>query len=69
MVNEKDLEKLALLEAIQATACHNIDPEVLPNCPYHQATEKAKDTIQSAVSAGIANELGMSPRKGRNCKR
>jgi len=69
MVNEKDLEKLALLEAIQAMACHNIDSEALKNCPYHQATEKAKDTIQSAVSAGIATELGISPRKDLNCRR
>ncbi len=65
-MDHKDLEKIALLDAIQTTACHCIDPKALKTCPYHEAVNKARETIQDEVSADIARDLGLDP-KGTRC--
>lgn len=67
MVNEKDLEKVAMLDSIQNQACHVISSEALKTCPYHAIVSKAKETINDEVSADIANELGLLPRNNLKC--
>lgn len=67
-MNEKDLEKLALLGSIRDQASHLIDSEKLKTCPYDHIVVNAQDTIQSEVSADIANELGLNSKGTPRCQ-
>jgi hypothetical protein len=61
MVNEMDLEKVAMLDSIQTMACHEIESEALKNCLLPPIVGKVKDTTQADVSAQLANEMGIPP--------
>lgn len=58
MANEKDMEKLALLESIRSQAVHCIKCN-LEDCPYGRIVDAAADTIRVEVHADIAREMGI----------
>lgn len=60
MANEKDMEKLALLESIRSQAVHCIKCD-LADCPYDHIVDAAADTIRAEVHADIAREMGLPP--------
>lgn len=61
MANEKDMEKLALLESIRSQAVHCIKCD-LEECPYDRIVDAAADTLRAEVHADIAREMGLPPK-------
>lgn len=61
MTNEKDMEKLALLESIRSQAVHCIQCD-LADCPYDHIVDAAADTLRAEVHADIAREMGLPPK-------
>ncbi len=66
-MNEKDIEKVVMLDTIQAQACHVISSEALRMCPYHKLVSKAKDTIQAEINADVAREIGLVSNDWHEC--
>jgi hypothetical protein len=67
-MDQKDLEKLTMLESIQERASHCIDQECLHDCPYDDIISTAIDVLRGSVHSDIARELGL-PDMNRHCRK